>query len=100
MILWRFLSVTLLIVGVFLFVQSLIGQNIRLFYFALVCYAVASVIWLTVEKLYVNFSMPKNPKSNTSNKNWWLYDDMFSFIDLVLSLPKIIFLFLIHAIYH
>lgn len=96
---WRLISITLLIIGLFLFAQSLILQNLTLFYFSLASYGLASLIWLTIEKLYVNFSMPKNPKSNTANNHRWLYDDIFTFIDLVLSLPKIIFLFLIRMIY-
>lgn len=98
---WRLLTITLLIIGLFLFVQSLVLQNINLFYFAVGFYSLASLIWLTIEKLYVNFSMPKNPKEESSN---WLnsfgYFDWFDFLDIILSLPKIIFLFLIHAIYN
>ena len=99
MFFWRLLSITLLIIGLFLFLQSLLLQNINFFYSALALYGFASVIWLTIKKLYINFSMPKNPKSNTSYSNWILYDDIFSFIELLLSLPKILFLFLIHTIY-
>lgn len=98
---WRLLSITFLIIGLFLFVQSLLLQNLTLFYFSLASYGLASLIWLTIEKLYVNFSMPKNPNEESSN---WLnsfgYFDWFDFLDIILSLPKIIFLFLIHAIYN
>lgn len=100
MFFWRLTSVIFLIIGLFLFVQSLLAQNITFFYFAFASYGVASLIWLAIDKLYTDFSMPKSTQLNSTNNTGWLYDDVFSILEIVLNLPKIIFLFLIHAIYN
>lgn len=98
---WRLLSITLLIIGLFLFGKSLIEQNLTLFYFSFASYGLASVIWLTIEKLYTNFRMPKNPQNNRNTVSSYLDNsDIFIFIDMVLSFPKSLFLLLIHAIYN
>lgn len=101
MFFWRLTSVIFLIIGLFLFIESLLMQNISFFYWAMAFYSVASLIWLTIQQLYVDFSMPRNPKNDTDNWyiGWIDGFDILEFIGIILSLPKIIFLFLIHAIY-
>ncbi len=102
MFFWRLISLVCLIIALFLFIQSLLLQDIRFFYGAIAFYSVASLVWLTIKNLYVDFCMPKNPKNNTDGLNSGLLFgfEIIDFFDIILSLPKIIFLFFIRAIYN
>lgn len=99
MFFWRLLSITFLIIGLFLFVQSLILQNITFFYFAIGFYCLASLIWLTIQKLYVEPFTYKKPLNQTQSSFNWL-SDIANMMDFILSLPKIVFLFLIRIFYN
>lgn len=102
MFFWRFISLVCLVIALFLFIQSLILQDIHFFYGAMAFYSVASLVWLMIKNLYVDFCMPKNPKSNTDGLNSGLFFgfDVIDFFDSILGLPNIIFLFFMRAIYN
>ena len=54
MFFWRLISLVCLIIALFLFIQSLLLQDIRFFYGAIAFYSVASLVWLTIKNLVVS----------------------------------------------
>lgn len=90
---WRLMSVTFLTISFFLVMQSLMRERIDLFYVSLVIYSLSSLVWLTIQKLYVE---PFTPKTIKSASHWSSsFNDIANILDLMLSLPKYIFYMLI-----